>query len=141
MSEDPEVDDTSSHRLVDHTGELQLELMAPTRSGILEEATIAYGELVSEGREGVLVRRPIVVPATDDAALLAAWLEELVFLGETEGLVPHHVDGLEVDGHTARGTVVGKRGVPRQLVKAATYHALDLSFDGSRWHGQVVLDV
>ena len=78
----------ASHRLVDHTAELQLELEGPTKASVLAEATAALGELVAPTRRrGDRARRPIEVEASDDAALLAAWLEELVFLVESEGFM------------------------------------------------------
>ena len=79
--------------------------------------------------------------ATDDAALLAAWLDELVFLAESEGFVPEHVHGVRVAGHAASGVVSGRLGTPPHLVKGVTYNDLELRFDGRAWIGRVVLDV
>ena len=79
--------------------------------------------------------------AADDAALLAAWLDELVFLAETDGFVPERARSVRVDGHAARGIVVGRLGTPPHLVKGVTYNDLELRFDGESWHGRVVLDV
>ena len=129
------------YRFVDHTAELELRLEAGTREGVLSEAVAALGELLGGSGGGAIVRREVSASATDDAALLAAWLDELVFLAETEGFVPERADGLRVAGHAARGSVAGRLGSPPHLVKGVTYNHLELRFDGEGWQGRVVLDV
>jgi hypothetical protein len=45
------------------------------------------------------------VTASDRAALLVGWLDELVYLAETENLVADAAERLELDGDTLRATV------------------------------------
>jgi SHS2 domain-containing protein len=73
--------------------------------------------------------------------LLAAWLEELVFLAETEGFVPDGVDSVAAREGSASGVVTGRYGSPPHLVKGVTYHDLVLAGDDRGWRGRVVLDV
>lgn len=127
------------YRFLDHTAELIVELDAPTREGVLAEAARALGELLGEG-EGETARREVSATAGDDAALLAAWLEELVFLAETEGFVPHDAEVAVTDG-VATGTVDGVLASPPHLVKAITYNELELRPEGGGWVGRAVLDV
>jgi SHS2 domain-containing protein len=132
-----------SYRLVDHTGELQLELEAPTKEEVFREAVVAVGDLLSgEGRlAGVEETRVLHVRADDDSTLLAAWLDELVFLAETEGLVPISADELRAVAGEVRALVSFVRGSPPHLVKGATYHDLALSAESGVWRARVVLDV
>jgi SHS2 domain-containing protein len=74
------------------------------------------------------------------SALLATWLDELVFLAETEGLVPERAD-LALEGLELSALVRGRRGDPRPLVKAVTLHRLRLKHEDGVWRGRVVLDV
>lgn len=130
------------YRFLDHTAELELQVSAPTKEGVLAEAAAAMHDLLGVDDDGPsTVRRIVEVAAADDAALLAAWLDELVFLSETEGFVPEHTEDVRVEGCSAAGVVVGRSGAPRHLVKGATYNDLELRFDGALWHGRVVLDV
>jgi SHS2 domain-containing protein len=131
------------YRFVDHTAELQLELEAPSEEGVFREAVAALGELLSgDARlEGGEETRDLRVEATDDPALLAAWLEELVFLAETEGLVPVRVTQLDLVGSEVRAAVSFRRGSPAHLVKGVTYHDLALAREGGEWRARVVLDV
>jgi SHS2 domain-containing protein len=68
-------------------------------------------------------------------------MAELVFLAEKEGLVPDDVRDLVVGEDTVTAKVVGRLGAPRHLVKAVTYHDLELRRDRDGWRGNVVLDV
>jgi len=127
------------YRFVDHTAELEVELEAESAEGVLEEALRAFVELVGTG-EGEVVERRLVVAAADLPALLAAWLEELVYLAETEGLVPDSAD-LSLSGLELSALLRGRLGEPRPLVKAVTLHRLRLRADNGLWRGRVVLDV
>lgn len=131
------------YRFVDHTAEVQLELEAPTREGVFVEAVLALGDLLGGDGTGEDARstREVTAEAPDGPALLAAWLDELVFLAENEGLVPVRADGVEAGPTAVRGTVAFAAGVPPHLVKGVTYHDLLLDRVGETWRGRVVLDV
>ena len=88
---------TVSYRFVDHKAELQLEIDAPTRAAVFEHAVLALGELLGRdgGTEGTSRTRALSVEAGDDPALLAAWIDEIVFVAETEGLVPRRVERID----------------------------------------------
>ena len=127
------------YRFVEHTAELEVELEASTAEGVLLEALRAFAELVGPG-DGDPVERSVEASAGDLPALLAAWLDELLFLAETEGLVPEEAE-VSLDGTRARGVVRGRRGKPRPLVKAITLHRLRFRPENGVWRGRVVLDV
>lgn len=126
---------------VDHTGELELAVEAGSEREVFAEAASAFGELIGEGGGGEPVRQEIAVSAGDRAALLAEWISELVFLAEVEAFVPERVVAIELERERVRGIVDGRRGAPRQLVKAVTYHGLSFAREGDVWRAAVVLDV
>jgi SHS2 domain-containing protein len=123
----------------EHESELELVVDAPTDVLVLRETMAALAELL-----GPATGRPqshaVSLEAHDRAALLAQWLEELVFLAETERFVPEDAD-LVVTDTRLEGTVRGRAGDPRPLVKAVTYHRLEFERRGDSWHARVVLDV
>ena len=127
------------HRFVDHTSELEIELEAASAEGVLVEALDAFVELAGTGA-GEIVERKVELEASDLPALLATWLDELLYLAETEGLLPESAD-LEVSGAGLRGLVRLRHGEPRPLVKAVTLHRLRLRPENGLWRGRVVLDV
>jgi SHS2 domain-containing protein len=134
----------STHRWIEHTAELQLELHARSEAAIFRQAVLALRELLEEDAgapTGDRVEREVEAEATDRSALLAEWLAELVFLAETEGLVPDEARDLVVGEDSVTAVVVGRTREPRHHVKAVTYHDHDQHRDRDGWRGNVVLDV
>ena len=78
---------------------------------------------------------------SDRPALLAAWLEELLFLSETAGFVPMRIEKLSLRDETLTATVSGHVGEPRPLVKAVTYHRLQFEPSERGYRARVVFDV
>ncbi len=134
-------------RWVEHTGELELELESTTAEELFAEALAALAELMrnDERLRGSTptghLSREVDIQADDRPALLAAWLEELVFLAETEGFVPEAVETLELDALALRARIRGRPGDPPHLVKAVTYHRLELGRGNGGWRARAVLDV
>jgi SHS2 domain-containing protein len=129
-----------SYAWVDHTGELELAIEAGSEEAVFGEAVRAVRELLSSGA-GAAARREVTVEAPDRAALLAAFLDELVFLAETEGLVPERLVDLRLGGQRLETEVQGRLSDPPHLIKGVTYHRLALERDGSGWTARVVFDV
>ena len=129
------------YRWVEHTAELELQIEAATEDEVFEDALAAFAELVGDGESGALERRRIVADAADRATLLAQWLEELVYLAETEDFVPERLASLELEETRLQAEVEGRSGAPPHLVKAVTYHGLELVHDGKNWRARTILDV
>jgi SHS2 domain-containing protein len=128
-------------RWVEHTAELELEIEAPTREAVFEDSLAALAELVRNG-DGSPAAWEIALEADDPAMLLVDWLQELIYLGETEGFIPERVASLDLEMHRLAANVEGHVGEPRPLVKAVTLHRLELRPDsGGGWRARVVLDV
>jgi SHS2 domain-containing protein len=129
---------------VDHTAELELRLEAATEEEIFAEALAALGELLGEraaDTSGEPARHQVSASAPDRATLLAEWLSELAFLAETERFLPERLDALELSGDQLDATVSGSTASPPHLVKAVTYHRLEMSEENGTWRARVVLDV
>jgi len=124
-----------------HTAEIELVIDAETEQQVFAKAATALAELISLGREGDEERHAVAIEASDQAALLVEWLEELIYLADTESFVPERVDILSLGERSLRATLVGRRGPVEPLVKAATYHGLEFAPRDGRWHARVVLDV
>jgi SHS2 domain-containing protein len=122
------VEVASSHTFDEHTGEVRLHLRARSLSALFAEAAQALAELMLErpSDDGVpACMQRVVVHARDREALLAAWIDELIFLSETRKLV--WMDA-RVDRMTDTDLDAAVRGVVpaalRTQVKAATLHDL-----------------
>jgi SHS2 domain-containing protein len=129
------------HRWVEHTGELELELEAPEERDIFAAALGAFNELVDDGSRGPPESREVMLRSPERATLLADWLNELVFLAETDGFVPERATVLELAPDGLHATVEGYRSRPPHLVKAVTYHGLEFAAEEGHVRARVVLDV
>jgi SHS2 domain-containing protein len=137
-----------TYRWVDHTAEVELEIEADSERGVLEDALRALAELLGvddPGRREDAADdvRSVAVDADDRPALLAAWLEELAFLAESEGFVATGLLDLDLDlgENRLRANVAGVIDEPPPLVKAVTYHRLSFEPRGGVYVARVVLDV
>ena len=140
------------YRWLDHTAEIELELEAASEHEVLSDALDALRELLegnetpvsSEGwqrHKDEIERRAVRATASDRPALLAAWLEELVFLAESEGFIAFAVERLSLEHCALSAMVAGHVGEARPLVKAVTYHRLQFEPSERGYRGRVVFDV
>ena len=130
-----------TYRWVDHTAEVELVIEAAAEEGVFADAMQAYAELVARDPGGEPARREVSVSARDRATLLAAWLDELVFLAETDAFVPERLASFALDDMTLHATVDGRIDAPAPLVKAVTYHRLEYAREPGGFRARVVLDV
>jgi protein archease len=132
------------HELREHTGEIVLRVRAPSLNGLFVEAARGLAEL-SLGRQQARPAggpRTFSLEARDPAALLVDWLNELIYLAETERWVALEFEEVEATSTTlrlqARGATLDRAP---SLVKAATLHGLHLVRENGSVQADVVLDV
>ncbi len=133
--------------LVDHTADIGVRLWGPTAEEVFEQAALALFSLVCDPlhideRTGV----DVVLEAEAMDLLLAAWLNELLYIFEARGLVLTQFDILELGERTLRARVTGEpidpdRHIVCGGVKAATLHELSLERRDDHWEAFVLLDV
>ena len=135
---------SGSHELIDHTSEVQLRIRATSLGGLLAEAGRALAELQLRGGEPgtAAASRRLHVTAPDRERLLVDWLNELIFLAETERWVAtgFEIERADAESVDARASGVEVARVPG-LVKAATMHGLRVAEGDGWWEGEVILDV
>lgn len=122
----------------------ELEGAATQRDTELEEG--AAGQ--DPGPEGGVAQRSLELDAPDLAALLAAWLRELLYLDEVEGFQyqASRFHGLEVGEDGAgrlQASVLGKDASGHRTceLKAVTYHQLEVRETGGAWRARVYFDI
>ena len=132
-------------RFLEHTSEVGIEASGES----LEEAFAATGEAVADllgawfpgrGRP-----RGVSVEATDREALLAAWVDELLYLHDTADAVFGGFDVRRVEERRLEAEVLlaprGDRVLEGVGVKAATYHRLHVAPSDGGWTARVYVDV
>jgi len=133
------------YELVDHTADIGVRLWGPTAEEVFEQAALALFSLVCDPLETEdLKSLDVELEAESMDLLLAAWLNELLYVFETRRLVLTQFDILELGERSLRARVTGEplsRHILCGGVKAATLHELSLVRRGDGWEGFVLLDV
>ncbi len=134
----------ASFELLDHTAEVKLRIRAPSFAELATEAGRAVARLelgrAAPAAEGAY--RDVVVRSPDREALLVDWLNELIWLAETERWV-----ATEFEVHAATDTMLQARvrGVTVDeapaRIKAATFHGLKVAPAADGLEAEVILDV
>ncbi len=130
-----------AYRFVEHTAELGLELEAPSLEELLSEAARAFAELVAASDSGPPARHVVELEVLEEHAIVADWLNELVYLADARGFVPRRLGSFARTGSRVRAELLGYEDAPRPLVKAVTYNDLELEGGAGGWRAKVVLDV
>ena len=135
----------ASHRFGEHTGEVRLEVSAPTCEELFAEAGRGLAELMLgevPRASAASETRPVEVHGRDRAALLVDWLNELIFLSETSKQVFTRFEVERITETEARARVAGVAAEALKTpVKAATLHGVSVSRGKGGWQASVVLDV
>jgi SHS2 domain-containing protein len=134
----------SSHRFVDHTSEVGLQVRAGSFGELLAEAGRGLARLLLREvpRTAAGETRDFEVFSHDREALLVDWLNELLFVAETRLWVPLEFEVLEASETRIRARVRGAAvEVPPSIVKAATFHGLQVKETADGFAAEVILDV
>lgn len=141
-----QTEDATLFREFEHTGDLGIELAAPTRGELFRRAAIALASLLVE-TAGVtaIEQRQITVEAEADLDLMHDLLTELLALFTVEGFIWRDASVKETD----RSLLVTLRGEPfdptrhpfRGEIKAVTYHQLMVENSPDGWRSRVIFDV
>ena len=132
------------HAFEEHTGEARVRLQAASLPALYEEAARALAELMcSESHEPTGALIAVQVRAVDRDALLAAWIDELLFLSETRKRVWTDVKVERVTDTEVHASVRGFEPMAlRTQVKAATLHDLHVREPApGTFEATLVLDV
>jgi SHS2 domain-containing protein len=138
------------YRFFDHTADVGVEIEAPSFEGLLGEGLRALTDTMTEVEEvRVGLELPVDLVARSQEELLVDWLNEVVFLFDTQAVLRGQAD-LEVesqaDGWHLRGAARGERYDPKRhriktLVKAVTYHQLEIRASKTGWTATVIFDI
>jgi SHS2 domain-containing protein len=134
-------------RLLAHTADIGLEATASTREELFIVAAHGFRTLVFGASPAVAaIRVEVSLEATDGAALLVAWLNEILCLSEMTHLVPATFEILELTGEKLLAVITGEpfdadRHVVERTAKAVTYHRLVLEERESSWYARVYIDL
>ena len=131
----------------DHTADIGLLARGETLAELFENAARGLIDLSVDpaGLRGE-IRMETAVSAGDREALLVAWLNELLYLLDTQRFLPRqsritHISDTHLAAALVGDTIDPARHTVRRMIKAATYHALSLRQVEGVWEARVILDL
>ena len=130
------------HREVEHTADWQLEVWAPDMAALLEEAALGMYELMGvEVSEEARCHRQLEIAADDREQLLVSFLEELLFIADSEKVAyDGYLLSLQDGSLLARlegGSILSRT----KEIKAVTYHRLKIVESKRGLKTSIVFDV
>jgi SHS2 domain-containing protein len=135
-----------SFQFIDHTADAGILVKAPTIEGMFETAALGFSELITRVDSlNCLIQRQFRLQEEDIETLLVSWLQELLYLLDTEDLIfgrfQVHLKGLTLKA-SAWGEVFDPEIHPMKTeIKAVTYHQLEVVGDDQGWKAQVIFDI
>jgi len=135
--------------VIDHGGDMALKFSGSDMSALLSDAVKAFSEAVGAPDDNPGAFRSIRVEATDYEELAVTFLNELIFLLESQMFLASEASveyrENEKQWHEAEATLTGwvlNQGQEvRALPKSATYHNLQVQRRGEIWTAKVVMDL
>jgi len=134
-------------RFIDHTGDLAIEVFGKNLTDLFRNLGEAFTEIITDPKT-VRAResRHISLKADQIEDLLVRWLNELIFLFDTQGFLFKGFDVTLTEYGSLKATGEGEpydenRHSIKTTVKGATYHQLELIQDDGMWKGRVILDL
>lgn len=135
------------HRLLEHTADMGIEASGATLEELFAEAASGLLEIIA-GTPQVVAReeRRVTVTAGDTGELLVHWLNEILYLFESQGFLPLDFEVEEIRMNRLRARVRGETFDPQRHplereVKAVTYHQLRVEKTDGLWWARVYVDL
>lgn len=129
--------------LLAHTADVGFRVRGATLPELFENAARALMSFTT-GQSAPEVRRVAEVTGEDYEALLVAWLNEVLYLFDSGELAPAEFQVLSLEPGRLTAAVTGRpRGAEswRLIVKAVTYHQIEVKEAVGGWEATVYLDV
>ena len=135
------------YEFLDHTGDLGIRVWAANVEEIFQEAARALFDIITDlDKVEVRISREVTVQGLGREELLVAWLSELLYLHEVEGLLFCDFALIEIDERNVKGVAKGEkyhegRHAIKTSIKAVTYHQLEIKEKDGLWQAQVIFDI
>ena len=135
-----------SYELIDHTADVGIRVTAATPDALFETAALALTELMTDtALVEPRLERTVELKEESLDLLLVGWLQEILYLMDTEELV-FSVFEVRIEDTTLQATLRGEPFNPevhprKSDIKAVTYHHLEVATHGDGWEARVILDI
>lgn len=136
----------ADYEIIEHTADIGVAASGRTQAeAFAHMAEGVYSVITDPQRIGERERREITVEAPDESRLLERWIQELLFLTETEGLLFRRFD-VSIDGLRLHAKAYGEhldreRHELRADIKGVTRHLTQVERNDHGYRVRVLLDI
>ncbi|MDI6799445.1 MAG: archease [Actinomycetota bacterium] len=133
--------------VIEHTADVGIIGYGGDLKEVFENTAIGMFSLITElNAVSKDLEIQVEVEAEDVEGLMVAWLNELIYLFETKGVLFKEFDILELSEEGLRAVARGEELNPikheiKTEIKAATYHMLKVESEKERLKSRVIFDV
>ena len=137
----------TAFEIVDHTADIGIRAFGRTEAEVFQNAATGMFSLIADLENVVETSDFLIeVEAEDRETLLVAWLNELLYLYDSNDMLLKRFELAELGETSLKGRAFGepmdsKRHRLKTDIKAATYHMLRLTEESGRWQAEVIFDV
>ncbi len=135
------------YRFIDHTGDVGVVVEGGTLEELFQHAAESFFYVITEPEniEGVASRK-VSLHAAGQEELLVDWLNEFLYLFDTQGLLFGRFDIERLDEHRLEAIVWGeeydkKKHPIKTTIKAVTFHQLRIEKKNGGWRAQIIFDL
>jgi SHS2 domain-containing protein len=135
------------YEVFEHTADIGLHASGNTLAQLFVHAAQGMESLmVSPEQIRILTTREVIVDGHDAVSLLIAWLNELIFLFDTEHLLFHDVAIDSITETSVRGRVSGEpydaqRHELSSAIKAVTWHEAMVNRTEQGYQARIIFDI
>lgn len=132
-------------KFLEHTADIKFQAYGKSLEKAFSNSSLALAEVMTKKTKiKSRIKKKIKVKGKDNESLLYNFLEEFLFLFDSEGFVLSKIGKIKIKGEKLEAEVMGdnvKDYKISQDVKAITYNSMFVKRDKGKFTAQVVLDV
>jgi SHS2 domain-containing protein len=133
------------YKFLEHTADIKFLANGSSLEEAFANSALALVEVMTKKtRIKAKIKKKIEVSGKDDESLLYNFLEEFLFLLDSEGFLLSKVSKIKIKEGKLTAEVLGDRAKEYKIsqdVKAITYNSMFIKKEGKKFIIQVVLDV
>lgn len=136
-----------AYEILDHPADAKFRATGKTLEKAFSDSVEGFAEVVGDGEQGQ-VRHEIEVESENLEALLFDFMDELIFLQDTEGVTVRSAENLEIEkkehSHRLTADIMTEKidpGGSYMDIKGPTYSEMKVEHGDHEWVIEVVLDI
>lgn len=128
-----------AYEILEHTADVGIIATGNSFEEALEEAAKGMFSFMGEAKEKE--KMIISVEREKKDELVVFLYSEILARCEGEGFVPARMKVLAYDGKNIKVELAGEYKTPKNIIKAVTFHRLEVAERAGKWRIQVLFDI